>query len=198
MLALQQLRQIELVTARGEVGDRVMATVTFLPDENVVAIAPGQAVVADPSDKGVIAITPLEHVVTTPANEDIVAIVADQNIAIVGANQVMNAIEAFQARTSSVLCPVMAQVNRDSLLGQGIVGGSTRLDTSSRMAYQRGDAHCADGADRGRVNACASMHAGVRRPGVVKDHAQLVALTAFARSDRVTHCLLYTSDAADD
>ncbi|MNH05512.1 hypothetical protein D3C79_648360 [compost metagenome] len=92
----QQLRQVELVAAWGEIVERVMAAVVLLPDESVAAIA---------TDQNVIAAAPFEHIIACTAVEHVVGTVADQGIVIVRADQVVNATEGLNARTSSVLRP---------------------------------------------------------------------------------------------
>ncbi|MNX77498.1 hypothetical protein D3C86_1090420 [compost metagenome] len=114
VFTLQQLRQVEFVGARCEVGDHVVAAVALEPLEGVGAAAAGQGVVAQAADQEVVTALALEHVIAQATGDDVAVVVAGQFVVEVGADEVFDGGQGVGAGAKSVLRTARAQVDRDS------------------------------------------------------------------------------------
>ncbi|MCY1449262.1 hypothetical protein D9M71_659890 [compost metagenome] len=75
---MQQLRQVELVGTRCEVGNDVVTAVAVEPLEGIGASAAGEGVVAQAADQEVVATRAVEHIVAQAAGDDVAVVVTGE------------------------------------------------------------------------------------------------------------------------
>ncbi|MCY1416801.1 hypothetical protein D9M71_323180 [compost metagenome] len=119
---LQQLRQVEFVSAGREVRDHVMAAVVLEPLEGVGPCPAAEGVVAQAANQQVIAAPATEDVVAQAAVDHVVAVIAGQGVVEVRAGEVFDSHQGVRARAEGVLRSEQAEVDRDPGGGVGIAG----------------------------------------------------------------------------